>query len=654
MNTRARIMTALSVLLVAAFVLSACQPAAVQTVTVEKTVQVEVPVEKTVVETQIVEQTKVVEVERKAFTTPNPILSDLKVRQALSYCTNKLDLIKSVYPLLDEETQKTLIMNSQIPSSSWAYAGDENITIYPFDAEKGKALLDEAGWTLQEGADFRTNAAGDTLSLKFTTTTAAFRQTWAAVFESQMAACGVQIVRLHAPASWWFGDTTGLARRDFELGAYAWVGQADPSGQTLYACDQIPTPDNNWEGQNYMGWCNEAADKNIKLANNSLDQNVRKEAYKIVQQEYTKDIPTIPLFNRTNTYAIAKDFQNFGATPGTSYYMWNSYDWEIPGKDTIVLGFTQEPASLWPFVESALVAGQAASLIYGFDETEHDFSFQAGDLLKELATIENGDAVNGAVAVKAGDKVLDTKGNPVELANGTMIKDDSGNEVAFDGSQKMMQLVVTYKFVDGLVWSDGEPVKAEDFQLAYKVNCDKESGATSYITCDQIAKYEVTNDTTVVVTYIPGSQSPTYFITPFGGSPNNFVSFYPAHRVLSDGRKLADVAPKDWSTLKEIAENPIGAGPYVLKEWVKGEKLVYEANPYYTLHPIKTKNIVIAIVTPENAEAQLLGGQVDVLDDTTLVGVTESLKKAEDEGKIQITVEPSATWEHIDLNMFVR
>jgi ABC-type transport system substrate-binding protein len=651
MNTRSRIMAALSVLLVAAFVLSACQPA-VQTVTVEKTV--EVPVEKTVqvVETQVVEQTKVIEVERKAFTTPHPILSDLKVRQALSYCTNKLDLIKAVYPLLDEETQKGLVMNTFIDRSSWAYAGDENITIYPFDVEKGKALLDEAGWKLKEGDDFRTNAAGDLLSLKFTTTSAAFRQTWGAVFVQQMADCGIQIIPLYAPASWWFGDTTGLQHRDFELGAYAWVGQADPSGQTLYACDQIPTPDNNWVGQNYAGWCNEIADKQIKVANNSLSQAERAAAYKAVQIEYTKDIPTIPLFNRTNTYATVADFQGFSPARGTSYYMWNAYDWEVPGKDTIVLGWTQEPASLFGLVESALVANQAASFIYGSDITQHDFSFQAQQQA-ELSTIDAGLATNTAVAVKAGDKIIDAAGNPVELANGTKIKDENGNEVAFDGSQKMMQLVVTYKWVDGLVWSDGEPLKAEDFELAYKVNCDKESGATTYITCDNIAKYEVPDDKTVVVTYKPGSQSPTYMIAPWGLDAA-FASYYPAHRVLSDGRKLADVPPKEWTTLKEIAENPIGVGPYVLKEWVKGEKLVFEANPYYTLHPIKTKNIVIAIVAPENAEAQLLGGQVDLLDDTTLTGVTESLKKAEDEGKIKITVEPSGTWEHIDINMFIR
>ena len=57
----------------------------------------------------------------------------------------------------------------------------------------------------------RSKADGSVLALKFYTTTAAFRQTWAAVWEKQMADCGIQILRSHVPSSWWFGDTTGLA-----------------------------------------------------------------------------------------------------------------------------------------------------------------------------------------------------------------------------------------------------------------------------------------------------------------------------------------------------------------------------------------------------------------------------------------------------------
>jgi ABC-type transport system substrate-binding protein len=202
---RNRLFFVMGLLVIASVILSACggtapvatdAPAATEAAATEAPAVTEAPAEQT------------------SYTTPHPILGDLKVRQALSYCTNKADLIKSVYPLLDEEQQASLVMNTFIPRAHWAYAGDENVTVYNFDQEKGKALLEEAGWTLAEGADFRANAAGEQLSLKFTTTAAAFRQTWAAIWEAQMAECGVQIIRLHAPASWWFGDTTGIARRD--------------------------------------------------------------------------------------------------------------------------------------------------------------------------------------------------------------------------------------------------------------------------------------------------------------------------------------------------------------------------------------------------------------------------------------------------------
>lgn len=649
MNNRKNILAVLSLLLIAVFVLSACQPVAT-TVEVVKTVEVPVEVEKTVevVKTQevTVVETQVVEVEKEAFTTPHPILGDLRVRQAIAYCTNKLELVQSVYPLASPEEQEGLIMHTWIPRASWAYAGDENVTIYPFDPEKGKALLEEAGWTLPEGANYRQNAAGDELSLKFTTTSAAFRQTWAAVFEQQMAACGIRIVRLHAPASWWFGDTTGLARRDFELGAFAWVGQADPGGQTLWACDQIPSPANGWEGQNYMGWCNEAASQAIKNANNTLNKEERIKWYTIVQQEYTKDVPAIPLFNRTETFSTRADFVGFAPTPGEEYWTYNSADWEVPGSDTIVLGFTQEPASLFGLVEDAFVT-HLPLMMLGADRsyTTLNYDFQTMYLV-ELPTIENGRAQNNEVEVKAGDKVVDANGDVVELAAGAKVINSAGETVEFTGDPiKMNQLVVNYEYRPDLKWPDGSPVTQEDLELAFKIGCDRESGATSFITCDKTASY-VINGLVATQTMLPGDQYPLYFARDYG--------FYPANRVLSDGRLLKDVPAKEWATLPEIAENPWGVGPYMIKEWVKGEKLVLEAHPYWYGGAPKTPNIVLSYVTAENAEAQLLGGQVDVLGSETLAGLTETLANAEAEGKVVNYVIPGGTWEHIDFSLFVK
>ncbi len=578
--------------------------------------------------------------EQTSFTTPHPILGDLRVRQALSYCTNKLDLIKSVYPLLTEEEQASLVMNTFIPRAHWAYAGDENVTVYEFDVEKGKALLEEAGWTLPEGADFRVNAAGDELSLKFTTTSAAFRQTWAAIWEAQMAECGARIVRLHAPASWWFGDTTGIARRDYELGAFAWVGQADPGGQTLYACDQIPLPENGWEGQNAMGWCNELASTNIKLANNTLVKDDRIAAYTIVQQEFTKDVPSIPLFNRTETFATSADLTGFAPAPGQEYYNYNVQEWAKAGSDTVVLGFTQEPASLFVLVEDAFVANIAYQIIRPAQETHLNYDFKAS-LVKELPTLENGGTTNNDVEVSEGTKVVDADGNVVDLAAGVFVLNAAGEKVEFTGGTvTMKQLISRFEIIDGLTWEDGTPVSSADLELGYKIDCDPESGATSFITCDKTASVEFLSDAVgYVQTWIPGVQDPLYFVPVW--------RIYPAHQ-------LGDVPAKDWATNPLVAETPLAYGPYKLVEWVKGEKLVFAANEYWVGGAPASPNFVIQIVTAESAEALLLGGEVDILASETLAGLNETLKAAADEGKIVTYVEAGGTWEHIDVQLFIR
>ena len=629
---------------IASMVMAACQPQTIiQTVEVTKEVKV--------IETQIVnvEKTSVVEVERKAFTTPDPILGDLKVRQALAYCTNKADLAKAGYPLLSDEQAQGLVMDTFIPKAHWAYAGDANVTIYAFDTAKGGALLDEAGWKLAEGADVRAKEDGQVLALKFYTTTAAFRQAWAAVWEKQMAECGVQILRSHVPSTWWFGDTTGLAVRDFQIGAFAWVGQADPGGQTLWACDQIPLPENNWAGQNYMGWCNEAASQAIKNANNTLIKEDRIKWFTIVQQEYTKDVPAIPIFNRTETFAHVADLANFEPHPGEEYYTYNVQDWEIPGKDTIVLGFTQEPASLHTLVESAYVAALAGGLMGFRSYTSLDYDYQPY-WLTELPTIESGMAQNNDVEVKEGDKVQNAAGEVVEVKAGDKVIDATGAEVEFKTGTKMKQLVVKYTANPDLKWQDGSPVTQADLELGYKTVCDKESGATSFITCDQTQAIAF-DGLSYTVTWVPGNQQPTYYLAPYG--------FYPSMQPIESegpykGKTLGEVPAKDWPTLPEVAEKPWSYGPYMITEWVKGEKMVFEANPNFFKGPVKTPNFIIFFVTAENAEAQLLGGQVDILGPETLAGLTEQLVAAEAAGTIKTVVEAGATWEHIDFNLFVK
>lgn len=640
-------LTLVGVLTVLAFVLAACpaQPAG-QTQIVEVTREVEKIVEKEVqVEvTKEVEVEKVVEVTAEDYTTPHPILSDINVRQAIAHCVNRDELIASVYPYVADDVKPTLRMDTFMPKSHWAYSG--GYTDYEFSPEKGMALLEAAGWVDADGNGVR-EKDGMPLSLKFTTTTAQFRQTWAAVAEQNLLACGIQIIRLHTPASWWFGDGTGLSRRDFELGAFAWVGQADPGGRTLYACNQIPLPSNNWEGQNYMGWCNEEASQAIVAANNTLDRAARIAAYDIVQKNFSADMVSLPLFQRAEAEAWSTNLLNFRPDP-TEYSSANAGEWELAdGGDTMVVGFSQEPASMFSLIESAAVQRQVAQMSQGVLYTTYSYDFQPV-MQDGLSTLEAGLATNEMVEVKAGDTVYNVDGEPVALEAGTKII-VNGETVEYDGSSavQLPQLVVTYK-IKPFTWSDGTPASVADMELSHKINCDKTSGATTFITCDAMQSVEFGPEMQAVVTYVPGYQDPTYYLSPIG--------VYPSHQVLSDGRNLADVPAAEWATLPEIAEKPLSAGPFVITDWVKGERIEMEANPYYEPAAKVAKVIIVIVQDTNQAVAQLLAGDLDYLERATLGGGAEvqTVIDAAAEGKVNVEIIPSPTWEHIDMNLYTK
>ena len=124
---RKRLTLAFGLLLIAGLWLSACQPSVAEvpvTVVIKETVP-------PVVQTQVIQQTQVVEVPKGAFTIPHPILSDVRIRHALAYCTHKLELVKSVYPLLTEDEQKNLVMDSFLPGSTGLTPGTTTSPFIP-------------------------------------------------------------------------------------------------------------------------------------------------------------------------------------------------------------------------------------------------------------------------------------------------------------------------------------------------------------------------------------------------------------------------------------------------------------------------------------------------------------------------------------------
>jgi ABC-type transport system substrate-binding protein len=582
----------------------------------------------------------------EAYTTPHSILSDVRVRQAIADCVDRDALIASVYPFLSAQQRNELRMDATLPKAHWAYRGPYGD--YEHSVAKGTALLEEAGWTLAEGATFRMNATNAALSLKLTTTTAPFRETWAAVAAESVAACGIELVPQYTEASWWLGDATGLARRDFELGAFAWAGDSDPRGAVLYACDAIPLASNNWQGQNYMGWCNQTASDAIVAAGLTLERNRRISEYDTFHKEFARNMVSLPLFQHLQVAAWAPNLEGIRVSP-TESALAGAASWKRKdGKDSVVVGLAQEPATLFGLVDRGDATSQVYRLGVSAINTQFDFNYQPG-IQDPLSTVENGLAISSTVEVKAGDGVLTALGTPARLAKGVKVFDADGKEVSYDGTStiKMKQLVSTYKFHE-YKWSDGTPGAAADLDLGYLIDCDPESGNTSFELCDQVAEFRAGPNLEYTIKWLPGAHPWLYFLAPF--------HVYPSYQVLSDGRKLAEVPAAEWAALPEIAAKPLSMAPFVLKEWKKGESLTFERNKYYEPAPVLQTIVIRFFPDSQAAMDALMKGEVDYLDQA-VVGTgaaAQAALAAVKDGKLAVRAMGSATWEHLDFNLFAK
>ena len=92
------------------------------------------------------------------------------------------------------------------------------------------------------------------------------------------------------------------------------------------APSNIPGEANDFQGQNYSGWCNEQADIAVVQANLTFDLNARKGFYATHQALFTVDLPVIPLFFEPQLAASAPFV--CGIKPGPyDPVTWNAGTW---------------------------------------------------------------------------------------------------------------------------------------------------------------------------------------------------------------------------------------------------------------------------------------------------------------------------------------
>lgn len=232
------------------------------------------------------------------FNLDNPILQDKRVRQSLIYAIDREAIGKQLFE------GRQLVASSMVNPLDWVF--DPATPSYKRDSAKAAALLDEAGWTAKSRGAMRSNAKGEPLILEFMTTAGnKTREQVQQVLQSQWRQVGVDVRIRNEPARVFFGET--MTKRKYgAMGMYAWFSAPESVPRTTLHSSQITTPENNYAGQNYPGFKNAEVDALIDAIELELDRDKRKALWSRLQAVYATELPTIPLFFRSDAFIFPK------------------------------------------------------------------------------------------------------------------------------------------------------------------------------------------------------------------------------------------------------------------------------------------------------------------------------------------------------------
>lgn len=158
-----------------------------------------------------------------------------------------------------------------------------------------------------------------------------------------------------------------------------------------------------------------------------------------------------------------------------------------------------------------------------------------------------------------------------------------GYDLATDMNVSDDGMTWTVTIRDDVKFTDGEKLTAED--VAFTYNTLRDNSSVNDFT--MLKEARALDDTTVEF-----DMNRPYSIWPYTMAITGIV---PEHAYGPD-----------------YGTNPIGSGRYIMKQWDKGQQVIFEANPDYYGDAPKKKTVTVLFMDEDAAYAAALSGQVDL------------------------------------------
>lgn len=230
-----------------------------------------------------------------AFNMKDPILSKVEVRRAIAHAIDR------------QRIAQDLLRGHGVPSDSmfgqghWARA--ENLPTYPFDPNKAKQLLDQAGYRDPDG-----DGPQPRFSLTFKSSTNAEANLRAEMIQQMLRQVGIDMKIQTSELGTFLED---IGKGNFQMYSLSRNGIQDPDFYyIIFFSKNIPP-----EGQNRGYYSNPKVDELISQGRATFDRAKRKQIYGEIQRIVQEDLPYVSLYHQINVAVMDKDLEGYVMYP---------------------------------------------------------------------------------------------------------------------------------------------------------------------------------------------------------------------------------------------------------------------------------------------------------------------------------------------------
>jgi len=249
----------------------------------------------------------------------HPALQDVRVRQALALAFDRASL------------NKTLLLGlTEVPIGFWdalpAY-NDPSVKVYPYDPEKAKQLLDEAGWKDTNGDGVR-DKDGKELVLRYLTSTRDVRQNTQAVAQQQLAAVGVKVELSSMDSDLFFAsyaDNGPVSRGEYDIAQWSDAPQFPDPDREYWLCSEIPS-DEKPTGTNSELLCDKELDALFQQQAKQVNVADRQETFRKITKLMYDKVYWVGLWQDPDYWLVGPRLSNVtlsGVTPLYSIEQWD-------------------------------------------------------------------------------------------------------------------------------------------------------------------------------------------------------------------------------------------------------------------------------------------------------------------------------------------